>query len=1049
MPSEGITVATKHTIPNDRFSANEIRRAIENDEFVPFFQPLVTLRTGQLAGFEVLARWRHPKLGIVPPDQFISLAEKEGLIGSLTKRLLSKVFFSASVIPDPLLIAINISPLQLQDLSLAKQIEDAAAKSSFPLNRVVIEVTESGLVENLDSAQTIAKELKSLGVKIALDDFGTGYSSLLHLQSLPFSELKVDRGFVSTMTESRQSRKIVAAVVGLGQNLGLATIAEGVEKREQAEMLMWLGCDLGQGWLFGSPVPAEDLPAVIAMPRQRIHVGDSQYLWKDISGCTLPSRRLAQLQAIYDGAPVGLAFIDVNLRYVSLNERLARMNGAPVEAHLGKTVDKMVPELFPQFEPYIRQALQGKAIAGVEVTKSVSDGQGARTLLLSYEPAYDEADEVIGVSVAIADITERKQTEAALRESEDHYRHMVDLNPQIPWVLDPEGNAIEISPRWEQVTGMSREMYQGRGYLDAIHPDDRRHVEDVVGQAMKSGNPIDVECRILASSGEYIWIRSRGAARRDQSGKIIRWYGSADDINDTKRAAEALLQSEEKYRELFENATYGIFRSRLDGTLLDVNPALVAILGYSSKEELLTRNLSRDIYEDPDDRRSIIDRFGPSGRVSGCEVKWRRKDGKIIVVRISGGAFGRQDGAFSHFEVFVEDITERRSLEAQFRQAQKMEAVGLLAGGISHDYNNLLGVILGNADLLLEKTPTGVQQHYVEQIKKATRSAADLTRQLLAFSRKQTLYPTILDLNAVVRDVGKILQRLIGEDVQIVTDLESSLDSTLADRGQIEQILMNLATNARDAMPNGGTLTIRTRNAELGPDDVALHPYAKPGRYIRLSVTDTGVGMTDAIRQRVFEPFFTTKAEGRGTGLGLATVYGIVKQSTGYIWVSSAPGAGATFDIYLPRVDQKAPRLVTGLEEGSKYPRGSETILLLEDDESLRQVTCDCLTTNGYNVLQADRGNHAIDVAEEFKGPIALIVSDVVLPDMNGRSVATMVQALHPEAKVLYVSGYAEVPVAQQLIAEGAVLLQKPLSRGDLLSKVDEMVHLRDLVGSR
>ena len=534
-----------------------------------------------------------------------------------------------------------------------------------------------------------------------------------------------------------------------------------------------------------------------------------------------------------------------------------------------------------------------------------------------------------------------------------------------------------------------------------------------------------------------------------RAGELVGAVVTFLDISDRKRAEQALRQSEEKYRELFENATYGIFRSQLDGALLDVNPALVAMLGYSSKEELLTRNLSRDLYDDPADRKSILDSYGPSGRVSGCEVNWKRKDGKIIVVRISGGAFRGQDGSFSHFEVIVEDITGRRSLEAQFRQAQKMEAVGLLAGGISHDYNNLLGVILGNADLLLETTPTGAQQHYAEQIKKATRRAAELTRQLLAFSRKQVLYPVILDLNVVVRDVGKILQRLIGEDVQIVTDLETSLDSTRADRGQIEQILMNLATNARDAMPNGGKFTIRTANAELGPDDVALHPYAKLGRYVRLSVNDTGVGMTDAIRHRVFEPFFTTKAEGRGTGLGLATVYGIVKQSTGYIWVSSAPGAGATFDIYLPRVDEKAPPLVGGLEERSAYPRGTETILLLEDEESLRQVTCECLTTNGYNVLQAGRGNHAIDVAEQYKGPIALIVSDVVLPDMSGPSVATKVRALHPEAKVLYVSGYAEVPVAQQLIAEGAILLQKPLSRGDLLSKVDEMLHLRTSLGSR
>jgi two-component system NtrC family sensor kinase len=659
---------------------------------------------------------------------------------------------------------------------------------------------------------------------------------------------------------------------------------------------------------------------------------------------------------------------------------------------------------------------------------------------------------MLGIGV---DITDLKKTEQSLQESEEKYLLLLNSTAEAIYGLDLEGDCTFCNPACLRLLGYGAPKdLLGKNMNDLMH-----HTRADGGTYPKQ------DCEIYAAvregrashvTHEVLW-RADGTSFQAEywsypmykTGELVGAVVTFLDISDRKRAEQALRQSEEKYRELFENATYGIFRSQLDGALLDVNPALVAMLGYSSKEELLTRNLSRDLYEDPADRRSILDSYGPSGRVSGCEVNWKRKDGKIIVVRISGGAFRRQDGSFSHFEVIVEDITGRRSLEAQFRQAQKMEAVGLLAGGISHDYNNLLGVILGNADLLLETTPTGVQQHYADQIKKATRRAAELTRQLLAFSRKQILYPVILDLNAVVRDVGKILQRLIGEDVQIVTDLETSLDSTRADRGQIEQILMNLATNARDAMPNGGKFTIRTGNAELGPDDVALHPYAKLGPYVRLSVNDTGVGMTDAIRHRVFEPFFTTKPEGRGTGLGLATVYGIVKQSTGYIWVSSAPGAGATFDIYLPRVDEKAPPLVTGLEERSEYPRGTETILLLEDEESLRQVTCECLTASGYNVLQAGRGNHAIDMAEQYKGAIALVVSDVVLPDMSGPSVATKVRALHPEAKVLYVSGYAEVPVAQQLIAEGAILLQKPLSRGDLLRKVDEMLHLRTSLGSR
>jgi PAS domain S-box-containing protein len=754
------------------------------------------------------------------------------------------------------------------------------------------------------------------------------------------------------------------------------------------------------------------------------------------------------------GLRIGLWDWDAVANTVIWSDETYRQFGYTRDTFSGR-VEDAVTRIHPEDRPRVEDAIR-KVIAG-----GAEYAQQYRLVWPNGTTCWVDAHGVmvrngsthmLGIGVDISDL---KKTEHSLQDSEEKYLLLLNSTAEAIYGLDLEGDCTFCNPACLRLLGYGAPKdLLGKNMHDLMH-----HTRADGSTYPKQDCEIYVavrEGRASHITHEVLW-RADGTSFQAEywsypmykTGELVGAVVTFLDISDRKRADQALRQSEEKYRELFENATYGIFRSQLDGALLDVNPALVAMLGYSSKEELLTRNLSRDLYEDPADRRSILDSYGPSARVSGCEVNWKRKDGKIIVVRISGGAFRRQDGSFSHFEVIVEDITGRRSLEAQFRQAQKMEAVGLLAGGISHDYNNLLGVILGNADLLLETTPTGVQQHYAEQIKKATRRAAELTRQLLAFSRKQILYPVILDLNAVVRDVGKILQRVIGEDVQIVTDLETSLGSTRADRGQIEQILMNLATNARDAMPHGGKFTIRTGNAELGPDDVALHPYAKLGRYVRLSVNDTGVGMTDAIRHRVFEPFFTTKPEGRGTGLGLATVYGIVKQSTGYIWVSSAPGAGATFDIYLPRVDEKAPPLVTGLEERSEYPRGTETILLLEDEESLRQVTCECLTASGYNVLQAGRGNHAIDMAEQYKGAIALVVSDVVLPDMSGPSVAAKVRALHPEAKVLYVSGYAEVPVAQQLIAEGAILLQKPLSRGDLLRKVDEMLHLRTSLGSR
>jgi PAS domain S-box-containing protein len=556
------------------------------------------------------------------------------------------------------------------------------------------------------------------------------------------------------------------------------------------------------------------------------------------------------------------------------------------------------------------------------------------------------------------------------------------------------------------------------------------------------------EARASHVSNEVLW-RADGASFAAEywsypmykAGEMVGAVVTFLDISDRKRAEEQLRRSEQKYRQLFENATYGMFWSKPDGTLLDVNPAMVAMLGYNSRDELLQRNLNYDIYENEFTRRVILESYGPSEKVEGAEVNWQRKDGKPIVVRISGNLIREKNGSVDHYEVIAEDITERRSLEEQLRQSQKMEAVGLLAGGISHDFNNLLCVILGNAELLLDTKQSEKQQHYAEEIKKASGRAAQLTRQLLAFSRKQVLYPTVFNLNTVVADVGKLLQRLIGEDIQIVTESQAGLGSIRADRGQVEQILMNLATNARDAMPSGGMLSILTENAQLGDGDVARYPDMKPGHYVHMAVRDTGTGMTEEVRSRVFEPFFTTKEKGRGTGLGLATVYGIVQQSGGYIWVSSTPGEGTAFDVYLPKVDEKPITAALNLDVRPEYPRGTETVLLLEDDDSVRQVTYEFLAASGYNVIQAGRGNVALDLAAQYEGRISLVISDVVMPEMSGPLVVSHLRFSHPELQVLYVSGYAETPVVQELIAEGALLLQKPLSRMTLLTKVDELLH--------
>jgi two-component system cell cycle sensor histidine kinase/response regulator CckA len=719
---------------------------------------------------------------------------------------------------------------------------------------------------------------------------------------------------------------------------------------------------------------------------------------------------------------------------------LALHKADSAEQMLGRDMTEFIrPEYLPAVQLEIEHSTStGLASRPLEVVAVCCDGSYVDVEAIGLPILWNKKRSMV---VVLRDIRLRKKAQEAALVWQKRLQLAQKAGLRIGlWDWDLTANTVSWCEETFRQFGFAKDTFSGRveDALHKLHPKDRGRIEATI-QRVLAGETEEYseQYRLLDADGSITWIHANGVVVRNGSAHMV---GIGIDVTEQRNTEQSLRKSEEKYRQLFENATYGVFLAKPDGTLLDANPALVSMLGYDSKEELLTRNLAEDIYENPAERIAVLSQASSGHRVEGFEVDWRRKDGKVFPVRMSGAAALSDEGAVT-YEVIVEDITQRRKLEEQYRQSQKMEAVGLLAGGISHDFNNLLGVILGNADLLLDKIQPGSEQRYAEAIKKAGRSATLLVRQLLAFSRKQVLYPTILDLNTVVTELTRMLHRVIGEDVRVVTDLDTNLGTVRADRGQLEQILMNLATNSRDAMPNGGTFSIRTDNAELGSEFLAQYPYIKTGSYVHFAVTDTGVGMSQEVCSRVFEPFFTTKDKGRGTGLGLSMVYGIVKQSGGYIWVSSTPGTGSTFDIYLPRIkDQTAPDLPTAPVR-LEYPSGTETILVLEDDQSLRQVTCELLTQSGYQVLQADCPDTAMEVATKHTGMISVIVSDVVLPEMGGPLVVERLQRLHPEMKALYVSGYAEVPVAQQLVAAGAILLQKPVSRKDLLAKVDEILH--------
>lgn len=514
----------------------EIDRALARGEFLPYFQPLVHLRTGELHGFELLARWHHRRRGWISPVEFIPIAERDGWVGALTHSLLRQAFCGLRETPARVRLSINISPVQLHDGTLAEQISRLAGECGFGLERLTVEITETALANDLEQARRTVEALQARGCRLALDDFGTGYSSLTQLHSLPFEELKVDRSFVSTMTERRDSRKIVAAVLGLGQSLGLTTTAEGVETQQQAEKLRWMGCELGQGWLFGEPMPAHALreavtrtwsgAATMASSEMRDGGGPHSLEW-------MPSERLAHLQAVYDSAPVGLAFVDCGQRYVYLNRRLANMNGRTMLEHLGRTVAEIIPDVYPTLKPYMERALAGESITNLEVIKPPHGGYPGGTVLLTYEPARDESGEVVGISVAQMDITEVKQAQEAQRLTEEHFRNMMELLPQIPWILDAEGRALDVSRRWLELTGTTDDDWKGFGWMKALHPDDVEPARERLKRRMETGEPIDSVYRVRSGpDAPWQWVRARGLPRRDAQGTIVGWYGSLEPIED-------------------------------------------------------------------------------------------------------------------------------------------------------------------------------------------------------------------------------------------------------------------------------------------------------------------------------------------------------------------------------------------------------------------------------------------------------------------------------------------------------------------------------------
>jgi len=639
-------------------------------------------------------------------------------------------------------------------------------------------------------------------------------------------------------------------------------------------------------------------------------------------------------------------------------------------------------------------------------------------------------------------VVERKRAATALSEERRLLRTLIDNMPDYIYVKDAASRFVVANRAVAGLMGANNpDKLLGKTDFDFFSKELATAFFSDEQAILQSGRSVlNQEERTVDAHGISQWTSTSKVPWRDELGQVVGIMGIGRDITERKQAEDALRKSEERFRLFMDNSPTVTWIKDVEGRYVYISETFQKSLGVRPEERIGKTDLEVYPLAMAEQLRNNDQAALAAGHAIEVTEEASSADGKKCIWL--SYKFPIQDASGQFFVAGIGlDITDRKSMEEQLQQASKMESVGRLAGGVAHDFNNLLSVIIGYSDVLLENPGLDARAHkQIEEVKKAGDRAAGLTRRLLAFSRQQVLEPKILNLNSIIVETEKMLRRLIGEDIEFQTKLAPDIGSVKVDPGQIEQILMNLAVNARDAMPLGGKLTVETAEVEMDAQSARQHAPCVPGRYVVMTVSDTGVGMDQDTKAHIFEPFFTTKDVGKGTGLGLATVYGIVKQSGGYVLVQSELGQGATFKVYLPRVDQPARQASAGDLVPETF-NGSETVLVVEDEESVRALICSILSQNGYTVLQAANPASALKIAQQHQ-PIDLLLTDVVMPGMSGPAMAKKLQEIRPGLKVLFMSGYAGgFGVARGLLEDGVALLQKPFTKNALLRKLHETLE--------
>ena len=755
-------------------------------------------------------------------------------------------------------------------------------------------------------------------------------------------------------------------------------------------------------------------------------------------------RAEADYRSIFENAGEGIFRTSVDGKFITANPAMAEILGYDSAAQLIAEVHDVRRDLYVDQESrteWERRLNRGERVVGFEARYRRKDGSFI-WLSESAHAVRDEEETVLYYEGIAEDISERKRIEGALKNSEARKRAILESALDCIVTMDSSGLVVDWNPAAERVFGYSRAEAIGAEMAGLVIPPKfrERHRQGLAHYLATGEGPVlgkHLELSAIRADGSEFPVEI-AITRIDLDGPAFTAY--LRDISKRKQSEKALRESEERYRDLVENAHDIIYTHDLDGNYTSINKAGETITGYTV-EEALRLNVDQTVAPEYLPKvREMLRRKVAGERVTAYEIEIVAKDGRRIILEVNTKMV-YQDGVAVGVQGIARDVTERKQLEDQLRQSQKMEAIGQLAGGVAHDFNNLLTAINGYSSLALQRVDENHSlRGYLEEIKKAGERAANLTRQLLAFGRKQILQPLPMNLNDVVTDMNKMLRRLIGEDVALTAKLDPSLNRIQADPGQIEQVLVNLVVNARDAMPQGGNLMIETGGVELDQEYASKHVGVVPGKYVVLAVSDTGTGMSEETRERIFDPFFTTKEKGKGTGLGLSTVYGIVKQSGGNIWVYSEEGHGTTFKVYLPQLKNTSQQAEAPAAEAA-IPNGSETILLLEDEDVVRGLARQILEHAGYNVVAASRGEEALRFCNEKSQQVDLLLTDVVMPETSGKEIADRLSQMRPGLRVLFMSGYTDEAIVHHGVLDSNVeFIQKPFTPAALAKKVREVL---------